>query len=111
MSGVDDSIESWIILNSLSPGRLEWNILCRKVSNIRRTLVGNKIVDHSDVVEQRLSALLQLHRHSQLNTWLQYIVQRQLQAEKRNIQVLAFGASYIRDFTVSTFQTMVSLGK
>ena len=23
----------------------------RKVSNIRRTLVGNKIVDHSDVVE------------------------------------------------------------
>ena len=50
MSGVDDSIESWIILNSLSPGRLEWNILCRKVSNIRRTLVGNKIVDHSDVV-------------------------------------------------------------
>ena len=27
------------------------NLIYRKVSNIRRTLVGNKIVDHSDVVE------------------------------------------------------------
>ena len=27
-----------------------WNSIDRKVSNIRRTLVGNKIVDHSDVV-------------------------------------------------------------
>ena len=26
------------------------NLEYRKVSNIRRTLVGNKIVDHSDVV-------------------------------------------------------------
>ena len=34
---------------------------CRKTSYIRRTLVGNKIVDHSD---HRLSALLQLHLHS-----------------------------------------------
>ena len=33
----------------------------RKTSNIRRTLVGNKIVDHSD---HRLSALLRLHLHS-----------------------------------------------
>ena len=39
----------------------------RKTSNISRTLVGNKIVDNSDVVEQ----LLQLHLHYQLNTWLQ----------------------------------------
>ena len=27
-----------------------WKQSYRKVSNIRRTLVGNKIVDHSDVV-------------------------------------------------------------
>ena len=30
---------------------LHWYQRYRKVSNIRRTLVGNKIVDHSDVVE------------------------------------------------------------
>ena len=81
----------------------------RQVSNIRHTLVGNSIVDHSDVVgavprgdaptmlqlhlsDQQLnyllmcpSALLQLHLNFPLNTWLQYIAQRQLHAETRNI--------------------------
>ena len=52
-------------------------------------------------MEHRLSALLQLHLHSPLNTWVQYIAQRQLQAKMRNIWVLAFGASYIRDFAVN----------
>ena len=43
---------------------------CRQTSNIRRTLVGNKIVDHSDVVgASPFSALLQLHVHSRLNTY------------------------------------------
>ena len=52
-------------------------------------------------LEHRLSALLlQLHLHSPLNTWLQYIAQRQLQAETKNIWVLGFGAAYIREFTV-----------
>ena len=52
--------------------------------------------------EQRLclSALLQLHLHSRLNTWLWRISQRQLQDETRNIAVLWFGASYIRDLRV-----------
>ena len=69
----------------------------RKVSNIRRTLVGNKIVDHSDVV----GASPELHLHSQLNTWLQWIGQRQLQDETRSIYVWGLGASYIiRDLTV-----------
>ena len=45
-----------------------------QTSNISRTLVENKIVDYSD----RLSALLQVHQHSRLNTCLQYIAQRQL---------------------------------
>ena len=48
-------------------------------SNIRRTLVGNKIADRSDVVEHRLSALLQLHLHSRLNIWHQGIRQKQSQ--------------------------------
>ena len=54
-----------------------------QTSNIKRTLVGNKIVDHS-----------------QLNTRLQWICQRQLQDETTIIQVLWFGAADIRYFTV-----------
>ena len=44
--------------------------------------------------------LLQLHLYSRLNTWLQWIGQRQLQGEIRNIYVLGSGATYIRDLTV-----------
>ena len=56
----------------------------RQVSNIRRTLVGNTIVDHSDVVGASpvgASALLQLHLHFPLNIWFRYIAQWQLHAE------------------------------
>ena len=56
-----------------------------QTANISCTLVGNKIVDHSDVVGALPAVLLQLHLHSQLNTWLQWIGQRQLQDESRNI--------------------------
>ena len=41
----------------------------RQTSNIRGTLLGNKIVDHPDVVG---ASLLQLHLHTWLNTWLQW---------------------------------------
>ena len=51
-------------------------------------------------MEHRLSALLQLHLHSQLNTRLQWIGQSQLQYEARNGYVLRLGASYIRELTV-----------
>ena len=47
-------------------------------------------------LEHRISALLQLHLHSRLDTWLQWIGQRQLQDEARNMQVLEFSASYTR---------------
>ena len=51
----------------------------RQVYNVRRTLVVDYIVDHSDVVGALpVSA-------APLNTWLQYIAQRQLQGETRNI--------------------------
>ena len=50
-----------------------WQIkIYRKTSNIRCTLVGNKIVDHSDVV-----------LHLRLNIWLQGIRQRQRQDSSR----------------------------
>ena len=52
--------------------------------------------------------LLQLHLHSPLNNWLQFIAQRQLDAETGNISVLGFGASYSRDFTVSIFLTQIT---
>ena len=55
-------------------------------------------------LEHRLSALLQLHLHSQLNTWLQWIRQRQLQDETRNINVLGLGVTYIRELTVYAFE-------
>ena len=66
----------------------------RKVSNIRRTLVANKIVEFQ---KRRNSDL-----HSQLNTWLQWIGQKQLQDETGNVYVLGLGAAYIRELTVMT---------
>ena len=70
-----------------------WNFAClyiiyRQASNISRTLVGSKIVDHPDVVGASpvdTVALLQLHLHSELNSYLQSIGQRQLQYEMGNI--------------------------
>ena len=59
----------------------------RQVFNIRRTLVRNKLVDHSDL-------------HDRLNTWLQLIGQRQRKHETRIISGLGLGAPYIREFTV-----------
>ena len=45
----------------------------------------------------------ELNLHSQLNTWLQWIGQRQRQDKMRNISVLgfqSFGATYIRGLMV-----------
>ena len=53
----------------------------------------------------RKAALLQLHLHSRLNTWLQCIGQRQLQDKTRNI----FSAAYSRDFTVFNIRCFVGL--
>ena len=43
-------ITRWIILLSLNIWSKKIDINYRKTSNISRTLVGNKIVDNSDVV-------------------------------------------------------------
>ena len=50
----------------------------------------------------RRSALLQLHLQPWHNTFHQWIGQRQLQGETKNIWRLGFGASYIRDLKVVT---------
>ena len=56
-----------------------------QIFNIRCTLTGNEIVDHSDVVGASPVDLLQLHLHSWLNTWLQWIGEKQLHKEMKNI--------------------------
>ena len=65
----------------------------RQISNISGTLVDDKIVGHLDVV-------VQLHPHFWLNTGLQWIGQRHLQEETRNIEAMGFGASYIKGLAV-----------
>ena len=55
----------------------------RKTSNISRTLVGNKIVENSDIVGALPVGAAPTT--SQLNTWLQWMEQRQLQEDTRNI--------------------------
>ena len=73
----------------------------RQSSNIRHTHVGNKLVDHSDVVETSpFGAAPTTSSFVDLKTWLHWIGQRQLQDETRVIQILWFGASYNRDFIV-----------
>ena len=47
-----------------------------ETSNISRTLVGNNIVDHTDIDG---------YLHSRPNTWFQSIGQKQLQDGTRNI--------------------------
>ena len=59
-------------------------------------------------LEHRLSALLQRHLHSRLHTWFQWIGQRQMQDEMRNIKVLWFGATYIRGLTVYNIISLFS---
>ena len=67
----------------------------RKFYNISRILVGNEIVDLFSW------AMIQLHLHSRLNTWLQWNGQWQLQDEKRKkLKFWGIWCSYIRDLTV-----------
>ena len=70
----------------------------RKTYDIRRTFVGSKTVDHSDVVGA--SAMPQLHLHSRYNTSFQWNGQKQLIDETRNIYALRFGAAYIRSLAL-----------
>ena len=57
---------------TLTLAYMSWCRKYRQTSNMRCTLVSNKIVDLSDVV----GALLVGHLHSGLNTWLQWIGQK-----------------------------------
>ena len=58
------------------------------------------MVDHSDIVGASPVGAAPTTSSFRLDTWLQWIGQRQLQDETRIIQVLGFGEAYIRDFMV-----------
>ena len=76
----------------------EYLYIVQWTSNMRRALVGKwQLLITQMCVELRLSALLQLHLLSRLNTWPQYIEQRQLQDEQTNIEVLGFGLCWRLD--------------
>ena len=56
-----------------------------QVSNTRRTLVGNKIVNHSDVVGASPAGAAPATSSFSTNAWIHWTDQRQLQDETRNI--------------------------
>ena len=61
---------------------LLWKIITLSSFDIRCTLVGNKIIDHSDEVR---ASPVSAAPTTPLNTWLQWIEQRQLQDKNRNM--------------------------
>ena len=75
------------------------------ISNISRTLVGNEIVDHSDVVGASLVGAASTTSSFPTNTWLNGTGQRQHQDETITISVLGFVLPYMADLTV--YQTNV----
>ena len=95
-----DGLEHVLVRHNIYPEPVIAYFTDIPTSNIRRTWLGNKIGDHLDVVGASPVKLLQLHLRSRLNIWLQWIGQRQLPDEMRIIQVLEFGATYIRHLTV-----------
>ena len=81
-------------------GYVTWQPLLsyRQVSNIRRTWVGNEIVDHSDVVGAApVGATPTTSSFSTEHLASVYCAKTTASRVKKD---LSFGASYIRDFTV-----------
>ena len=72
----------------------------REVSNLRRTSLGNEIVDHSDVVGASPVGAAPTTSSFSTKHWLQWIGQRQVQGKTRNLYVWGLGAFYIRELTV-----------
>ena len=57
----------------------------RKISNISRISVGNKIIDHSDIVGASPVGAVPTTSSFLTNTWLQWIGHRRLKDETRRI--------------------------
>ena len=66
-----------------------------QTSNISSNFVGNKLIDHSDVIGA--SHVGVAPTTSSFLAWLQWIGQRQLEDE----ELLAFGVTYIWGLTIN----------
>ena len=75
------------ILHNLDESRMKFpsNQNYRQTSNISRSLVGNDIVDHADVIGASPVRAAPTTSSFSINTWLQWTGQRQLQDETRNL--------------------------
>ena len=83
---------------------IAYNEVYRQVSNISRTLVGNKIVDHSDVVgASPVGAAPTTSSFSTLHSASIYCAKTTTSRYEKHLSY-GFGASYIRDFTVDWIQ-------
>ena len=69
----------WRNLLRINPNSLGWFVFMRGMKP--RTLVGNKLVGHSDVVGTSPVGAAPTTSHSRLNTWVQWIGQRQQQRQ------------------------------
>ena len=98
------------VLLFTSSFRSAFILIYPKTSDIRRASEGNKIVDHSDVVGAAPVGAVQLHLHSRLNTWIQWIGQIQLQYKTRK-KKLWFGAAYVRCLTVPHIPKVITLSQ
>ena len=79
--------KSLIPLRTWSSRSMSCIITYHQTCDISGTLVGNKLLIAQMKSELCLLALLQLHLHSWLKTWLQWIGQRQLQVEMKNMLI------------------------
>ena len=75
-------------------------LVYRQISNITCILIGNKMVDHSDVDG---ASPVQLQPHSRLKSWLEWIGQRKLQDKTTNIIVLGFDGTLLEVWRYSCF--------
>ena len=71
----------------------------RQASNISRTLVSNKIVDHSDVVGASPVSAAPSTSSFSINIWLQWIGQKITKRDEEHLS-LGIGGPYIRGLTV-----------
>ena len=72
----------------------------RQTSSIKHTSIGNKIVDHSDVVGAVPVGAASTTSSFSTYHLLQWTGPRQLQDETRNIYIFGFGAYFIRGLMV-----------
>ena len=89
----------WLNTIVVTPIDIHLGYICQFLSK-KAKIVINSCNNCTDVVgASPVGAAPTIFFHSQLNTWLQWIGQKELQDETTIIEVLWFGVTYITDFT------------